>query len=227
MIAQVNHLTVLGEAARILAEAKTLPEIKSIRDKAEAARSYVKAARLGLELQNHAAEVKLRAERKAGELLGSLKLPGGNRRSKSYHTTLKLDSLGVTRDQSAHWQRLAAVSEEDFTAYLREIANQERELTSAGLLRIAARLNRPAPIPPRRPAASRRRIPDWNPHETLDELKNHCRQLDNLLRPLADQPAAELNLAERRLVGRLLRELTQIAEQLNSVWPETLDPNSP
>ena len=36
------------------------------------ARTYARAAKLGLEAANHAAEVKLRAERKAGELLGQL-----------------------------------------------------------------------------------------------------------------------------------------------------------
>jgi hypothetical protein len=59
-----RELAALGQASRMLVEAKSLEEIKSIRDKAEAARAYVKAAKLGLEVQNRAAEVKLRAERR-------------------------------------------------------------------------------------------------------------------------------------------------------------------
>ena len=39
---------------------------------AEAARTYARAAKLGLDAQNHAAEVKIRAERKAGDLLRQL-----------------------------------------------------------------------------------------------------------------------------------------------------------
>jgi hypothetical protein len=42
----------------MLDEAKSLEKIKSIREKAEAARNHVKAAKLGLKLQNCAAEVK-------------------------------------------------------------------------------------------------------------------------------------------------------------------------
>jgi hypothetical protein len=84
---------VLDQATRILADAKSLDDIKSIRDKAEAARTYIKAARLGLELQNRAAEVKLRAERKAGQFLKSLKLRGGDRKSKRQHASLKVAEL--------------------------------------------------------------------------------------------------------------------------------------
>lgn len=39
--------------------------------KSEAARKYAQSAGMGLDIQNHAAEVKLLAERKAGELLES------------------------------------------------------------------------------------------------------------------------------------------------------------
>ena len=47
--------------------------------RSRAARTYARAAKLGLEAANHAAEVKLRAERKAGELLQQLeRAPKGN-----------------------------------------------------------------------------------------------------------------------------------------------------
>ena len=56
MIAASRELAVLDQATRMLDEAKSLEEIKSIRDNAEAARNYAKAAKLGLEFQNCAAE---------------------------------------------------------------------------------------------------------------------------------------------------------------------------
>jgi hypothetical protein len=99
----------IGSSGAHFAEAKTLDEIKAIRDKAEAARTYVKAAQLGLVLQNLAAEVKLRAERKVGKFLANLALRGGDRRSKAQGATLKLQDLGITRDQSRRWQHQAAV----------------------------------------------------------------------------------------------------------------------
>ena len=60
-----RHVVLLEDAGRALAEAKTIDEIKTIRDKAEAVRQYARSASLGLQIQNYAAEVKLRAERKA------------------------------------------------------------------------------------------------------------------------------------------------------------------
>jgi len=62
----------LETACRLLAEARTLDEVKAIADLAEAARVYARQARLGLEAQNDAAEIRLRAERRAGELLATL-----------------------------------------------------------------------------------------------------------------------------------------------------------
>ena len=152
MIVGSRDLTVLDQAARILAEAKSLDEIKSIRDKAEAARAYVKAAKLGLELQNRAAEVKLRAERKAGGLLRTLKLRGGDRKSKGQAAALKLRDLDISRDQSKRWQRIASVPEAEFSNYLRDMTDHGREITSAGVLRIAGKgrgtqLARPSHLP--------------------------------------------------------------------------------
>ena len=76
----MDALAKLSAATYALAEAKTLDDVKRIIDIAEAARTYAKAAKLGLEAANHAAEVKLRAERKAGELLQQLeRAPGPGR----------------------------------------------------------------------------------------------------------------------------------------------------
>lgn len=77
-----NPLAKLDKATHMLAEAKTLDEIKNIMDVAEAARTYARAAKLGLEAYNHAAEVKVRAERKAGEFLKRLERGAGPGRGK-------------------------------------------------------------------------------------------------------------------------------------------------
>lgn len=65
----ITSLARLDAARTALAEARSLDDILQIRDVAEMARSYARAAKLGLDSQNYAAEIKLRAERKAGELL--------------------------------------------------------------------------------------------------------------------------------------------------------------
>jgi len=132
-----RQLVLLGQAQQALAAATSLDEIKDIRDKAEAARKYVESARLGLQMQNHAAEIKLRAERRAGQLLARLKLAGGDRKTEAAEQELTLEELGLTKHQSSRWQREATVPEDVFERFLQEANESALELTSQALLRLA------------------------------------------------------------------------------------------
>ena len=89
--------------AQLLAKAETVDDVKDIRDKAEALRVYAKQAGYGLDVQNRVAEMKLRAERKAGELLKDHGFGehGGDRKSSSMPL---LEDLGIERTQSNRWQ---------------------------------------------------------------------------------------------------------------------------
>jgi len=228
MLAGSHNLAVLDQATRILAEAKSLDEIKAIRDKAEAARTYVKAAKLGLELQNRAAEVKLRAERKAGGLLRSLKLRGGDRKSKRQAASLKLQDLDISRDQSKRWQQIASVPEAEFTNYLKDRTDHGREITSAGLLRIAGK-GRGTPRTSQSSSCSESdsgHVGNRAAEELLEELMNHCRLLGEVLRPVCDGAGPELKRGEKRVVGRLIGEMTQIIGQLRKTWPDSTSGHS-
>ena len=112
-----SPLAKLSAATRALAEARTLDQVKHIMDVAEAARTYARAAKLGLEAANHAAEVKLRAERKAGELLQQLERDKGGRPAENsfqagtsfseYRAVLTDSDIAPT---TAHrWQTVAQV----------------------------------------------------------------------------------------------------------------------
>jgi hypothetical protein len=94
VVKQSRELAVLDNALRMLERARSLDEIKEVRDKAETARAHAKRAKWGLQFQNLAAEIKLRAERNAGNFLASLKLRGGDRRSKLHHVTVKIGGFG-------------------------------------------------------------------------------------------------------------------------------------
>jgi hypothetical protein len=138
-----RELTLLSESRRLLAEATTIDEVKLIRDKAEALRAYAKQHSEGLEIQNAAAEVRIRAERRGGELIremiesGVLRGPGGDRKSKGHDVLLKLSDIGIDLHESKRWQRIHSLEEKKFEDFIRSTKGLGKELTTASLLRLA------------------------------------------------------------------------------------------
>jgi N6-adenosine-specific RNA methylase IME4 len=124
----------ITQADQLLAEAKTVGDAIGVADVAESARIFAKRANMALPLINKATEIKLRAERKAGELLrGMEKAKGGGHRT--CNNTLQV--LGISRIQSSRWQRTAVVPEEKFAAYVEQANETGREITTSGLLKLA------------------------------------------------------------------------------------------
>ena len=217
MPSQPRELALLDRAAQMLSQATTVDDLKEVRDAAESARVYAKAARLGLDLHNRAAEIKLRAERQAGLFLGQLHLAGGDRRSKRHGASLKLETLGITKDQSKRWQRAATVPEAEFERYIQSANTLGKELTAAGLLRIAGA---------RRPASrSRTRKPSSVNLEKaeflalLDEVNQHSELLSSILEPMLKGQSVKLQTVERRCIVRLVKDIRQsISELRKQVW---------
>lgn len=221
-----SGLAILDRANQLLAQATSLDDVKQVRDTAESARIYAKAAKLGLELQNKAAEIKLRAERKAGAYLAALHLKGGDRRSKRQHASLKLETLGLTKDQSKRWQVISKVPDAVFEKYLQDLNSLGKEVTAVGLLRLAAN-GRPVPNRPRPSQA--RILPAARPVNVdkaailaiLDEVSQHGSLLASLLEPLCNGQPDSLSPASRRHITRLVKEIGQsISELRRLLWSE-------
>lgn len=139
----------LEGAARALAEARELPDILEIKDIATAAAEYARAARLGLEAQNHAAEIKLRAEYKAGRLLAELERAPGERvdltssnvgRGSEYKSTL--DDAAVTYQDANRYQKVASIPEPEFERFIEETIDSGKELTTNKALRVVKELKK-------------------------------------------------------------------------------------
>ena len=144
-------LTKFDQARRALAEARSIDEVKLVRDQAEALRLYVRQQGESLQMQNDMAEIKLRAERRAGELLAEMVEmgqrdagQGGDRKSGFHDETVTLGDLGISKSQSHRWQTEAAIPEAMFEAHIAETKGDGKELTSTGVYRLARKLEREA-----------------------------------------------------------------------------------
>lgn len=123
------------DAARYaLQAAVAVDEVKDIRDKALAMAAYAKQAG-DSQLIEMATEIRVRAERKAGEMLAAMPKATGAKGVGPIAVTsdyrndgaATLAELGVTKAQSSRWQKLAAVPEAQFeqaVAAAKEVAGE-------------------------------------------------------------------------------------------------------
>lgn len=219
---QEPALIALSGARQQLAATNDVAEIRSIRDRAEAIRAYVKAAAMGLEAENRAAEMKLRAERKAGSLLAGLQLHGGDRKSSGRDARLKLRDLGVSQTQSKRWQKEAAVPIDVFEQYIERCHRLHIPITSSALLRMAK---------PQRQSAQQSSRSKYNTSETtaaeaagnhrcsrfpslVEELADHLSLLSRMLRPYGEGRTDQLKPAERRALLYYLDQMHALLDQL-------------
>jgi len=138
----MNQLVHFENAKRELQLATNIDEVKDLRDKAEALRLYMKQAGESLWMQNQCAEIKVRAERRAGELLKVTTVKGGERHKLLDGTCeriSKLEDIGISKSQSSRWQAIADIPEPVFEEYIAR-AKEAGELTSSGLLKLSKKL---------------------------------------------------------------------------------------
>jgi hypothetical protein len=134
-------LTFFDRARNALAKAVDLDEVKEIRDKAEALRVYAKQAKDATGMERACTVIRLRAERRMGELLTKTVKPGNPQLSPGI--TISLGKLGITGNQSAKWQRAATLPLAEFEEYI----SAAREPTTAGVLRLVLEQERQEPGP--------------------------------------------------------------------------------
>ena len=138
-----TRLALIDRARQALDRASTLGEAKTIRDQAEAIRVFLRQQRASLTTQNRAAELKLYAERRLGELLAATVRKGGN--AKLLRGTSSLPD-GITRIQSHRYQLAASVPQERFDSHITDVKTRGDELTSVGVRKLAVELRREARV---------------------------------------------------------------------------------
>lgn len=130
------------EAARLaINDACSVDEVKQIKDVHEAMRAYAKQSG-DFNMANQCAEIRIRAERRLGQMLkqqkenglmntGSQLKPGENNSGQSHDDTApKLIDIGITKSMSSRAQIIADVPDDKFEEVITEFKDQQKELTS-------------------------------------------------------------------------------------------------
>jgi N6-adenosine-specific RNA methylase IME4 len=147
--ARTTALIRYEQACRVLAELRTVDAAKDLRDQAEAMRCYARQAK-NRELETDAAEIRLRAERRIGEMIAQQKATVGLAKGgQPYQKTTgipenpvarsgTLADNGIDKNLAHRARKLAAVPEAKFEARLaswREETQAGNERVSLDLLR--------------------------------------------------------------------------------------------
>lgn len=128
----------IDQARALLAQCASVDEVKDIRDQAEAVAAYYRQRGGALGIQNDASEIRLRAERRLGEILRTLPKHKGGRPTetpRSNEEVPALGEIGITWTQSSAWQRIASLAEDEFESRIAEAKENELELTTSRMLK--------------------------------------------------------------------------------------------
>ena len=150
------------QARTALAECHRVDEVKDIRDKAEAMAAYARQAK-DSELIQYATDIKVRAERRCGELLRTSEKNTGARGvgpiavERYDRDAPTLADMGITKDESSRYQQLAAMPAEHFETAVATAKATAGEVTTAFMLREAKR-NQGKPMKGKRADAMRQEL---------------------------------------------------------------------
>lgn len=136
-----DHSIIKFDSARqALAECKSAIETKQVMDAAEASRVYLQRTQASVEMVNKATEIRLLAEKQMGEFLAESPKQHGSRgvgksgvvATDSTPTTLA--EIGISKDQSARAQKLAALTNEEFQSRIDAVKGKGKLLSTAAVL---------------------------------------------------------------------------------------------
>ena len=135
-----NELTYYNAAKTALAQAASIDEIKDIKDKAEAIRLYAQQQK-DTDFEGYAAEIKLRAMRRMGELSAALETAKPGPKDNSQRCELvapkaeALKTAGISKDQAYRAEAIAAIPEEKFEDFIAHKKAEGKAVTADEIVR--------------------------------------------------------------------------------------------
>jgi hypothetical protein len=144
-----HPLAKLSAVETMLAQATTVPEIKQVTVITGTALAYARNAKLTFDVRNHAYDLNLKAERKAGAALDQLERNPPGRPKKlsqaekvSEYERVRQES-DITRITADRWVKESRMHSDVIDGYLAKGRTEpDTELTTAGLLEFAKELER-------------------------------------------------------------------------------------
>jgi len=138
----MHDLAVIDSAEQALIKANSIEELSKVRIEAETLRMWAKKVHKGMAAQNRIAEIKVKAERKTGQILKQMEKqkPGEYKRSHDGRLSPSLKDLGINFNQSHRWQQIADLPEEVFQEALSQFKNNQKEITSSFFLKLSKQI---------------------------------------------------------------------------------------
>lgn len=215
----MSNLIRYDAAVKALAECRAVDEVKDWADKAAAMQAYGRIAK-DKTLEVDAAEIRIRAERRLGELLAQQKSgdglakPGPKPANNSVVaddriTAPTLAEAGISKDLSARAQKLAAVPAAEFEAEVgewRERVNQEGARVSAKLEKRGEEIQRAAAPVPSPESEDDARL---SLSEIVEELEAENKQLRVQLDAATANDLAAEAVKWRRLYDNAVRQQSE------------------
>lgn len=151
----MTNLIKYDQARLALAECRNVDDVKDIRDKSEAIRLYAKQAQ-DTEMEQWAAEIKLRAQRAIGAISATLE------KKSSRHATLpaggkcKAEALaeaGISTSAAHRYEQLAAIPEPEIEAFIASSREVGKPVSAKAVLAAAKPATEPKRPKPPKPSA--------------------------------------------------------------------------
>ncbi len=177
----MNYLEVWDSLKAAIEQAHSVIDLKSIRDRAEALRYAAKLAGESKEVIRKAETIRLRAERRAGQLLSAMvkQKPGTYQQQRSEAPTVAIPAsykqIGINKQEASRWQKIALIPDKTFEKWL----VTSEEISSAGALRLEATLRyaeRKAPPLPKGKFGIIYADPPWQyeyAHKSFKKVTDH------------------------------------------------------
>lgn len=208
----MSNLVLFDAARDALAECKSVDEAKGWADRAAATQAYARMAK-DKSLEVDAAEIRIRAERRLGEMLAEQKASGNMAKGHKFAggsskepPAITLAEVGVDKKLSARAQRLAAVPPKEFEA---EVVEWRGRVQAEGE-RVSARLE----------AAGARHIGNTNADATElqedDRLDDMARDFEAMARVVEADDKLAAAWAEVKAANERYEQLERLYQSQRS-----------